>query len=138
MSIRIANLSKSFENKEVLSSINLNAKSGDIVGILGPNGAGKSTLMKIISGFYKQTHGTVHICGKNTLENSLFTKKRIGYLAEENPLYSEMYVQEFLEFICDIHKINYDNCNKMIDLTRIQSVKGKKLCCWCFCRRPSL
>jgi len=127
MSIKINSISKLFKKNKALNQISFEAKPGDIVGILGPNGAGKSTMMKIITGYYKQTEGTIHVCGKDTVENSIFTKSNIGYLSEENPLYGEMYVIEFLEFICDIHKLDYTHCHTMIELTGLNKEKNKKI-----------
>ena len=127
MSIKINNISKSFESTQALNSISFSAKPGDIVGVLGPNGAGKSTMMKIITGYYQQDKGIVSVCGKDTLMNEIFIKQKIGYLSEENPLYPDMYVQEFLEFICDIHKMEYKNCINIIQLTGLNKVKYKKI-----------
>tara|TARA_A100001011_G_scaffold205987_1_gene214104 strand:- start:933 stop:1619 length:687 start_codon:yes stop_codon:yes gene_type:complete len=127
MSIQIKNISKAFKSTQALKSISFDAKPGDIVGILGPNGAGKSTMMKIISGYYQQDKGTISICGKDTLVNEVFVKQKIGYLSEENPLYPEMFVQEFLEFICDLHKISYENFKNLIHLTGLQKVRCKKI-----------
>tara|TARA_Y100001954_G_C15791793_1_gene595464 strand:- start:1251 stop:1937 length:687 start_codon:yes stop_codon:yes gene_type:complete len=127
MSITINNIYKTFEDKIALNGISFNAKKGDIVGILGPNGAGKSTMMKIIAGYFQQTKGTVNIFGYDTLKDDILTKRKIGYLSEENPLYQDMYVTEFLQFICDIHKINYSNCDKMIQLTGLEEVKNQKI-----------
>jgi len=127
MSIQIKNISKAFRSTQALKSISFDAKPGDIVGILGPNGAGKSTMMKIISGYYQQDKGTISICGKDTLVNEVFIKQKIGYLSEENPLYPEMFVQEFLEFICDLHKISYEKFKDLIYLTGLETVKFKKI-----------
>ena len=127
MSLEINNISKIFGNKKALDSISFEAKPGDIVGILGPNGAGKSTMMKIISGYYNQTNGMIKVCGQETLEHRIETQRKIGYLSEENPLYPEMYVREFLEFICDIHKLDYHNCDTIIELTTLKSVEKQKI-----------
>jgi len=127
MSIKINNISKAFDQTQALDSISFNAKPGDIVGVLGPNGAGKSTMMKIITGYYQQDKGSVYVCGQNTLIDEIFIKKKIGYLSEENPLYPEMYVQEFLEFICDIYKIGYQHCVNIIQLTGLKEVKYKTI-----------
>ena len=127
MSIKINSISKLFNQNQALNRISFEANPGDIVGVLGPNGAGKSTMMKIITGYYTQTEGTIHVCGKDTLENDIVTKSKIGYLSEENPLYGEMYVIEFLEFICDIHKLDYEHCQKMIELTGLKKEKNKKI-----------
>ena len=69
----------------------------------------------------------IYICGKETVKNRIFTQSKIGYLSEENPLYKDMYVIEFLEFICDIHKIKYHNCNPIIQLTGLQKVQNQKI-----------
>tara|TARA_Y100000994_G_scaffold40775_1_gene31669 strand:+ start:3851 stop:4537 length:687 start_codon:yes stop_codon:yes gene_type:complete len=127
MSIKINSISKLFNQNQALNKISFEANPGDIVGILGPNGAGKSTMMKIITGYYTQTEGTIHVCGKDTLENDIVTKSKIGYLSEENPLYGDMFVVEFLEFICDIHKLDYEHCQKMIELTGLKKEKNKKI-----------
>jgi len=127
MSIQVNNISKTFDGKKVLSSINFKAEAGDIIGLIGPNGAGKSTIMKIITGLYPPNEGTVYICGENIQINTANSQKKIGYLAEENPLYQDMYVSEFLEFICDIHKINSNKVKEMIDLTGLIKVKNQKI-----------
>ena len=127
MSIQVNNISKTFDGKKVLSSINFKAEAGDIIGLIGPNGAGKSTIMKIITGLYPPNEGTVYICGENIQINTTNSQKKIGYLAEENPLYQDMYVAEFLEFICDTYKISYNNCNDIIPLTGLEKVKNKQI-----------
>lgn len=127
MSIKINSICKSFGQTQALDKVSFEAKTGDIVGLLGPNGAGKSTLMKVITGYYEQDQGTISICNKNTLKNEIFTKNKIGYLSEENPLYEDMYVREFLEFICNIHKISTINCADMMKLTGLEDVKHKKI-----------
>ncbi len=127
MSIKVDNISKFFQDRKILDSITFEAKAGDIVGILGPNGAGKSTMMKIITGYYKQNKGNVFICGKNNLDHEIFTKSKTGYLSEENPLYGDMYVIEFLEFICDIHNLQHHESHKMMQLTGLTKEKNKKI-----------
>lgn len=127
MSIKVNNISKIIGQQTIISKINFEANPGDIVGILGPNGAGKSTIMKTITGLYTQTSGDIYICDKETISNRIFTQSKIGYLSEENPLYKDMYVIEFLEFICDIHKIKYHNCNPIMELTGLQKVKNQKI-----------
>ena len=127
MSIKVNSISKWFKTNKALNKISFEANPGDIVGILGPNGAGKSTMMKIITGYYKQTEGMIHVSGKDTLEHDIFIKTKIGFLSEENPLYGDMYVVEFLEFICDIHKLDYQHCDKMIELTGLKKEKNKKI-----------
>ena len=127
MSIKINNIYKSFGPTKALNKVSFEAKPGDIVGLLGPNGVGKSTLMKVIAGYYEQDSGTISICNKDTLKSAIFTKNKIGYLSEENPLYEDMYVREFLEFICSIHKISPIHCTEMMKLTGLKDVKHKKI-----------
>jgi len=130
MILEVNNISKhfgTFKKKIVLEKINFKAKPGDIIGLLGLNGAGKSTLMKIITGYYIQNKGTVYVAGKNTLKNKNFTQGKIGYLSEENPLYPNMYVLEFLHFICSIHKIKHSKVNTIASLTGLEKVKNQKI-----------
>ena len=106
MSLEIKNISKKYKTQIALSNICFSLKKGDIVGFLGPNGAGKTTLMKIITSTLKQDMGSVSINGLDTIENELDTKAQIGYLAENNPLYNEMYVTEYLDFIASIYNLS--------------------------------
>jgi ABC-2 type transport system ATP-binding protein len=105
MSIEVKNLSKLYGGQKAVDSISFRVDKGEIVGFLGPNGAGKSTTMKIITGFLKQDGGEAIVCGVNVKDKPLETKSRIGYLPEANPLYYEMYVREYLDFIADVHQV---------------------------------
>ena len=105
MSLDIKNISKKYANQIALKDISFSLKKGDIVGFLGPNGAGKTTLMKIITSTLKQDKGVVYIYGNNTISDEIKTKNDIGYLAENNPLYKEMNVTEYLDFIASIYNI---------------------------------
>ncbi|MHA4843254.1 gliding motility-associated ABC transporter ATP-binding subunit GldA [Flavitalea antarctica] len=105
MSIEVNNLSKLYGGQKAVDSISFRVDKGEIVGFLGPNGAGKSTTMKIITGFLTQDGGDAIVCGVNVKDKPLETKSRIGYLPEANPLYYEMYVREYLDFIADIHQV---------------------------------
>ena len=107
MALEIQNICKKYDNHDALKNISFSLKKGDIVGFLGPNGAGKTTLMKIITSTLKQDSGDVFIFGKNTLKDEITTKNDIGYLAENNPLYNEMKVSEYLDFIaCSVFDKN--------------------------------
>lgn len=106
MSITVKNISKFYGEQQALSNVSFSLKKGEIVGFLGPNGAGKSTLMKIITCYLKQDDGRIQVCKLDTLEKGLSVKKNIGYLAENNPLYSNMYVKEYLNFIGRVYKIS--------------------------------
>lgn len=110
MSIKVTNLSKNYGAQKAVSNISFSIGKGEIVGFLGPNGAGKSTTMKIITGYLAGDSGEVEVCNEKVNTNSLSTKKKIGYLPEANPLYFDMYVREYLEFVADIHHIeNLEN-----------------------------
>ena len=127
MSVNVKNISKYYHQKKVLDNINFNLKEGEIVGFLGPNGAGKSTLMKIISSYIKQDSGTVLICGKDSLKEPRKIKEQIGFLSENNPLYENMYVKEFLNFINNIYMKENSNLIRIIELTDLKKVLNKKI-----------
>ena len=92
MSIEVKNLSKYYGNQAAVNNISFNVGKGEIVGFLGPNGAGKSTTMKVITGFIPATEGIVNVCGMSVEEQSIETRKRIGYLPENNPTFSSSIV----------------------------------------------
>ena len=117
MSIKVKKLSKLYGTQKALSEVSFEINKGEIVGFLGPNGAGKSTLMKILSGYIPQTNGDAKICNLDINENSIETRSRIGYLPEHNPLYLDMYVKEYLEFVADIYKVNHKYIDEMIKKT---------------------
>jgi len=99
MSIEIRDLTKTYGQQKAVDNISFQIKTGEVVGFLGPNGAGKSTTMKILSGFIPQSSGTAIVCGIDVSEDPLKVKQKIGYLPEHNPLYLDMYVSEFLDFV---------------------------------------
>ena len=105
MSISVTNLSKSYGDQIAVNNISFSINKGEIVGFLGPNGAGKSTTMKMITGYLAADAGAIKVCDITVNENSIETKKRIGYLPEANPLYVDMYVREYLSFIAGVHNI---------------------------------
>ena len=129
MSIFIQNINKSYGNQIALSDVSLEIEKGEIVGFLGPNGAGKSTLMKIISSYISQDSGTVKVCKFNTIEQENESKKRIGYLPENNPLYKEMYIKEYLNFVASIYKIEdkKQRIEQMIQKVGLQSEQHKSI-----------
>lgn len=105
MSISIKQVAKHYGEQCVLNDVSFEIGSGQIVGFIGPNGAGKSTLMKIITGYVPYETGSVQVCGMEVNDNPLETKKLIGYLPEHNPLYLEMYVKEYLQFVGEMYKL---------------------------------
>lgn len=105
MSIKVKNLSKFYGEQAAIDNISFEAKKGEILGFLGPNGAGKSTTMKIITGFIPASSGDAEVCNMDITKDPMLTRQRIGYLPENNPLYLDMYVKEYLQFIGQIYKV---------------------------------
>ena len=106
MSIEIKNLTKYYGTQKALDNVSFSVDRGTIVGFLGPNGAGKSTLMKIVTGLLTPTSGTVLVEGLDVAENISQIRKLIGYLPENNPLYLDMYVKEYLRYTANIYKLS--------------------------------
>ena len=129
MSIEVKNLFKYYGEQAAVNNVSFSVKQGEIVGFLGPNGAGKSTTMKIITGFIPSNAGEVHVCGIKVDVDNLETRKLIGYLPENNPLYLDMYIKEYLEFVGGIYKINKlkSRVNEMIDAVGLGIEQNKKI-----------
>lgn len=104
MSISVQNLSKWYGQQKAVDSVSFELKKGEILGFLGPNGAGKSTTMKMLTCYIPPSDGTAKVAGIDIIENPLLVKEKIGYLPENNPLYYDMYVKEFLEFALHINR----------------------------------
>jgi len=104
--IHIEHLYKSIGSTSILSDVSLHVTKGEVVGLLGPNGAGKSTLMKVLTGLWKAEQGRVEVCGVDVLANPDDVHPHIGYLPEQNPLYADMYVREYLTFIARVRRSN--------------------------------
>ena len=127
MSLQIIDLTKKFGEQTALDNINLNIKKNEIVGLLGPNGAGKSTLMKSITGVLKIETGQILFQGRDISQFPIESKKNIGFLPENNPLYQDMFVKEYLNFVANIHKISSKRVEEVIDLVGITPEKSKKI-----------
>jgi len=127
MSIEVVNASKFYGKQKALDTVSFSIKTGEIVGFLGPNGAGKSTMMKIITTYIKQDEGEIIINGFDTLTKEADVKKSVGYLPEHNPLYLEMYVLEYLEFLATIHKVSKNRINEVIGLVGLTPEKHKNI-----------
>jgi len=130
MSISVKNISKLYGAQKALDNISFEIKEGEIVGLLGPNGAGKSTMMKIITCFIPPTSGEVFVNDFDIYEQAIEVKKRIGYLPENNPLYSEMYVKEYLKFVAGIHKLGkntFSQIDKMVEICGLEIEYKKKI-----------
>lgn len=119
MSIKVTSVSKIYKTQKALNNVSFSVDKGQIIGFLGPNGAGKSTMMKILTGFIKPNEGTVFVDEINVLEDTLEAQKTIGYLPEHNPLYTDMYVREYLQFQASIFKVDkslVENCIEKVGL----------------------
>jgi ABC-2 type transport system ATP-binding protein len=129
MSILVKEISKIYGTQKALDQVSFEIKSGEIVGFLGPNGAGKSTMMKILTSYIPQTYGKAYINGIATDEDDLAIKRLIGYLPESNPLYHDMYIKEYLEYVAGIYKLDKKSAKtaQMIELTGLGPEQHKKI-----------
>jgi ABC-2 type transport system ATP-binding protein len=127
MSIKVSSVTKIYKDQKALDAISFDAEKGQIIGFLGPNGAGKSTLMKILTGFIKPTSGAVFVDEIEVLQNPIEAQKRIGYLPEHNPLYSEMYVREYLKFQASIFKVDKNQIEICVEKVGLSSEAHKKI-----------
>jgi ABC-2 type transport system ATP-binding protein len=114
VSISISGVTKKYGEQTVLNNISFEIGEGEVVGFLGPNGAGKTTTMKIIAGALPYHNGSVRVCNMEVRDNFLTTNALVGYLPEQNPLYQDMYVKEYLAFVADVHGIT-KNREQLID-----------------------
>ena len=130
MSISVKDVVKIYGTQRALDGISFEVSSGEIVGFIGPNGAGKSTTMKIITGYLSEFEGEVLVNGLDVKKDALAVKKMIGYLPELNPLYPEMYVREYLEFIARTYRIDKpiaEAVNDVIVRTGLTKEQNKKI-----------
>ena len=129
MSIKVAQLTKKYGTQVAVNGISFTLDKGEIVGFLGPNGAGKSTTMKMITGYIEADGGTAAVCGEQSGTASLAAKQKIGYLPEANPLYMDMYVKEYLDFVADTHRISNKKARiaEVIQLVGLTPESKKKI-----------
>lgn len=131
MSISVSNLTKKYQTQRAVDNISFEVKTGEVLGFLGPNGAGKTTTMKIITGFMAPSDGDAKINGISVLENPEKTKKLIGYLPESNPLYQDMPVLEYLQFIAELQNVPKnkikDRIGLMVKVCGLNIEKHKKI-----------
>ncbi|MEG1762620.1 MAG: ATP-binding cassette domain-containing protein, partial [Bacteroidales bacterium] len=125
MSIQVRSLSKFYGSQKALDEVSLDISEGEIVGLLGPNGAGKSTLMKILTGYISPSLGSAKVCNFEVETQSLEVRKRVGYLQEHNPLYLEMYVREYLEYVAGLYT-NIENISTAVAAVIEQVDLGKE------------
>lgn len=129
MSVKVENITKLYGAQKALDNVSFEVKAGEVVGFLGPNGAGKSTMMKILTCFIPQTSGAATVCGFDVTEQPLEVKKKTGYLPESNPMYTDMYVREYLSFICGIYHVNNHKkkVDEMIEIVGLGLEQKKKI-----------
>ncbi len=131
MSVKVQGLTKIYGEQKAVDSISFEVKPGEVLGFLGPNGAGKSTTMKILTGFIPQTEGKAFVCGFDVEKNSIEAKSKIGYLPENNPIYTEMYVKEFLLLAAALSNVpkryRKSRMLEMIDVTGLTQEQNKKI-----------
>ncbi|MBP6445965.1 MAG: gliding motility-associated ABC transporter ATP-binding subunit GldA [Saprospiraceae bacterium] len=127
MSVKVSGITKVFGTQKAVNDLSFEAKPGEILGFLGPNGAGKTTTMKMICCYIQPSEGTAEVDGYDIMASPLSVRKRIGYLPEHNPLYEEMYVKEFLQFVASIHKIDNKlaRINDVIEMTGLGTEQTK-------------
>jgi ABC-2 type transport system ATP-binding protein len=129
MSVVVESVSKFFGAQKAVNNISFSASKGQILGFLGPNGAGKSTTMKMITGYLPVSEGNIKVCDLDVNEHPIECASKIGYLPEHNPLYKDMYIKEYLEFIAGIHQIKEPGkkVKEMIHLTGLTIEQNKKI-----------
>lgn len=127
MGIDISGLSKNYGNQKALDSVSFSIKNGEVVGLLGPNGAGKSTLMKSVTGAIIPDAGEIKVDEFSVLNQPIETKRRIGFLPENNPLYYEMYVREYLKFVGDIRNEKKERIKEVIQKVGLTPESHKKI-----------
>lgn len=129
MSVKVQDLTKIYGSQNAIDNISFDIAEGAIVGLLGPNGAGKSTTMKILTGFIPQSSGQAWVHGYNVAENSLEVRRLTGYLPESNPLYTDMYVQEYLHYVAGFYQVARKSARvkEMIDITGLGIEQHKKI-----------
>ena len=129
MSFIVQSISKKFDQFQAVESLSFSIQPGEIVGFLGPNGAGKSTTLKMIAGFLNPDTGSIQLSGVDLQKSEVDYKKKIGYLPESNPLYEDLYVVEYLNFLASVHAIPspLKRIQEVIEQTGLQSMQHKKI-----------
>ncbi len=130
MSIKVNNLTKRYGQQKALDGISFEVQTGEIAGFIGPNGAGKSTTMKILTGFIPPNGGEAFVNGLHVAEQSMEVRQTLGYLPEHNPLYLDMYIAEYLEYVAGIYKLGrqkQEKIKEIIALTGLEPERKKKI-----------
>ena len=124
--IHVEHLHKSIGKTSILNDVSLHINEGEVVGLLGPNGAGKSTLMKVLTGLWKG-EGKVDVCGVDVLACPDDVHRHIGYLPEQNPLYQDMYVREYLRFVACMRKVQPNVVEQLIERVGLTPEANKRI-----------
>lgn len=131
MSVKVAGLTKIYGSQRAVDAISFSAQPGEILGFLGPNGAGKSTTMKVATGFIPPSEGSVEVCGIDVMNQPVEARRKIGYLPENNPLYLDMYVHEYLLFMASAHGLKGAKAKarvkEMVALCGLTKEQNKKI-----------
>lgn len=127
MSMNVETITKNYGSQKALDGLSFSVNKGEVTGFLGPNGAGKSTMMKILTTYLKPTSGEATVNTYSTEKQPLAVRKSVGYLAENNPLYPEMYVREYLKLHAELNKISTSRIDEVIALTGLQPEISKKI-----------
>jgi ABC-2 type transport system ATP-binding protein len=127
MSIKVSQVTKYYGEQKALDAVSFELKKGEVVGFLGPNGAGKSTMMKILTSYLPPSEGKAEVGGFDVEEDAMSVKEIVGYLPEHNPLYLEMYVREYLNFVASLYKQPLSKVDEMIALTGLQPEQHKQI-----------
>ena len=127
--IEVENLTKYYGPTRAIENVSFKVEKGEILGLLGPNGAGKTTIMRILTGFFQPTSGKARVANFDVVEEPLEVKKRIGYLPEIPPLYNEMTVSSYLEYVAKLKGIDFKEIKKKVsktmEMTKISNVEGR-------------
>ena len=127
MSITVTDITKTYGVQKALDNISFSIEKGEIVGFLGPNGAGKSTMMKILTTYLSPSSGEATVNHFNTAKETKSVQTSVGYLPEHNPLYTDMYVREYLQFNASVYNVPKDRITEVIDLTGLTPEAHKKI-----------
>jgi len=130
MSIKVSQLTKIYGRQKALDQVSFEVNPGEILGFVGPNGAGKTTTMKILTGYIGATSGTAYVNGKDVEKSSFEIRKEIGYLPEHNPLYPEMYVKEYLNYVAGLYGLDKTagiRIDDIINQTGLEKEKKKTI-----------
>ena len=127
MSIEVQNITKLYKNQKALNNVSFKVNDAEIVGFLGPNGAGKSTMMKILTTYIEASEGSASVNGFDVTSNKKNVQSSVGYLPEHNPLYTELYVKEYLNFNANVYGTPKSRINEVIELTGLTPEAHKKI-----------